>query len=46
MASMEADAYLVNGSSHTIAKSGYHKFSADWSGVKAKQITIPAHQIN
>lgn len=46
MASMQADAFLWDGSYHTIAKSGYHKFSADWSGVKAKQITIPAHQIN
>lgn len=46
MASMQADALLIDGSSHTIAKSGFHKFSADWSGVKAKQITIPAQQIN
>ncbi|HZQ19278.1 MAG TPA: hypothetical protein VFA90_11180 [Terriglobales bacterium] len=46
MASMEADAFLSDGSFHTIAKSGFHRFSADWSGDSAKQITIPAHQIN
>ena len=46
MASMQADVFLVDGSYHTIAKSGFHRFSADWSGVKAKQITVPAHQIN
>ncbi|HSS95896.1 MAG TPA: hypothetical protein VLK33_02640 [Terriglobales bacterium] len=46
MASVQADAVLADGSYHTIAKSGFHKFSADWSGPKAKQITISAHQIN
>ncbi len=46
MASMQADACLADGTCHTIAKSGFHRFSADWSGVKAKQITISAHKIN
>ncbi len=46
MASMQADAVLMDGSSHTIAKSGFHRFSADWSGPKAKQITVWAHPIN
>jgi hypothetical protein len=46
MASVQADAVLADGSYHTIAKSGFHRFSADWSGPKAKQITISAHQIN
>jgi len=46
MASMQADAILADGSHHTIAKFGFHRFSADWSGPKAKEITIPAHPIN
>ena len=45
MASMQADAALADGSSHTIAKYGFHRFSADWSGPKAKLITIPAQLI-
>jgi hypothetical protein len=45
MASMEASATLADGSSHVIAKFGFHRFSADWSGPKAKQITIPAQLI-
>jgi hypothetical protein len=46
MASMQADAILADGSHQTIAKFGFHRFSADWSGPKAKQITIPANPIN
>lgn len=46
MASVEADAVLADGTYHTIAKSGFHRFSADWNGPKAKQITISAHPIN
>jgi hypothetical protein len=46
MNSMQADAVLMNGSYHTIAKSGYHRFSADWSGESAKQISIRANAIN
>jgi hypothetical protein len=46
MGSVQADAYLVNGTHHTIAKSGFHRFSSDWSGPKAKEITIGAHVIN
>ena len=46
MASMQADAILADGSSHTIAQTGFHRFSADWSGPKAKQISIPSHPIN
>jgi hypothetical protein len=46
MASMQADAILAGGSHHTIAKSGFHRFSSDWSGPKAKTITIGAHVIN
>jgi hypothetical protein len=46
MGSMQADASLVDGSYHTIAKSGFHRFSADWSGPKAKEISIAAHVIN
>jgi len=46
MASLQADAVLTDGSYHTVAKSGFHRFSADWSGPKAKQITISAHPIN
>ena len=45
MASMQGDASLADGSSHTIAKFGFHRFSADWSGPKAKQISIPAQLI-
>jgi len=43
---MQADAVLVDGSYHTIAKSGFHRFSSDWSGPKAKEISIAAHAIN
>ena len=46
MASMRADAVFADGSYHTIAKSGFHRFSADWNGPKAKEITIAAHVIN
>jgi len=46
MNSMQADAVLMDGSSHTIAKSGFHRFSADWSGPKAKEISIKAQAIN
>jgi hypothetical protein len=46
MASVQADAVLADGSHYTIAKSGFHRFSSDWSGPKAKQIRISAHQIN
>jgi hypothetical protein len=45
MNSMKADAW-VNGKYHTIATHGFHRFSADWSGAKAREITIPAHAIN
>jgi hypothetical protein len=45
MSSMQADA-LVNGQNHTIAQYGFHRFSADWNGAKARQITIQAHSIN
>ena len=45
MASMQADATLADGSYHTIARFGFHRFSSDWNGPKAKQITIPAHLI-
>jgi hypothetical protein len=44
MSSMQADA-LVNGQYHTIAQYGFHRFSADWNGAKARQITIQAHPI-
>src|SRR4051812_48146528 len=46
MASMQADAVLADGSYRTIAKAGFHRFSTDWSGPKAKQISISAHPIN
>lgn len=46
MASMEADAFLADGSHHTLAKSGFHRFSADMSGPAARQIMIQAHPIN
>ncbi len=45
MNSMQADAW-VNGTYHTIAQYGFHRFSADWNGPKAKEITIPTHAIN
>jgi hypothetical protein len=45
MSSMQADA-LVNGRYHTIATYGFHRFSADWNGTKAREITIAAHAIN
>ena len=45
MSSMQADA-VVNGQYHTIAQYGFHRFSADWNGAKARQITIQAHAIN
>ncbi|HJT69799.1 MAG TPA: hypothetical protein VJ731_06340 [Terriglobales bacterium] len=46
MESMQAEAYLEDGSHHSIAQSGFHKFSADVSGPTARQINISAHQIN
>lgn len=46
MASMQADAFLADGSHHTIAKVGFHRFSADTTGSKAREIRIPAHPIN
>jgi len=45
MNSMQADAW-VNGTYHTIAQYGFHRFSADWNGPKAREITIPTHAIN
>jgi hypothetical protein len=45
MNSMRADAW-VNGKYHTIAQYGFHRFSADSNGPKAKEITIPTHSIN
>ena len=45
MSSMKADA-SVGPTSHTIAQYGFHRFSSDWSGEKAREITIPAHAIN
>jgi hypothetical protein len=45
MASMQAHAILVDGSRHTIANFGFHRFSADPSGPSARQITIPAQII-
>jgi hypothetical protein len=45
MSSMQADAW-VGPAYHTIAQYGFHRFSADWSGEKAREITIPAHAIN
>ena len=45
MSSMKADA-LVGSTPHTIAQYGFHRFSSDWSGEKAREITIPAHAIN
>jgi len=46
MASMQAGAFLADGSYHTIAKSGFHRFSSDWSGSKARQITVWAQPTN
>ena len=46
MASVQADADPANGTHHTIAKSGFHRFSSDGSGAKARDITIAAHVIN
>ena len=46
MASVQADADFADGSYRTVAKSGFHRFSADSSGPKAKEITISAHPIN
>jgi len=45
MNSMEAAAW-VGSSYHTIANSGFHRFSSDWSGEKARQIDISTHAIN
>ncbi len=45
MNSMQAAAW-VGGTYHTIAQYGFHRFSADWSGPKAKEIEIPTHAIN
>ncbi len=45
MNSMQAG-ILVNGTPRTIATSGFHRFSADWNGPKAREITIPTHAIN
>ncbi|WP_162601756.1 hypothetical protein [Occallatibacter savannae] len=46
MASMQAVAILADGSRHTIAKSGFHRFSADPNGPKARMIAIPAQPID
>ena len=46
MASVQVDAVFADGTYRTIAKSGFHRFGADWSGPKAKQITIGMHPIN
>ena len=46
MASMQADAFLADGSHHTIAKTGFHRFSADTTGPKAREIRIRAQPIN
>ncbi|HMK20923.1 MAG TPA: hypothetical protein VK466_01230 [Terriglobales bacterium] len=45
MSSMKADAW-VGPTYHTIAQYGFHRFSSDWSGEKAREITIPTHAIN
>ena len=45
MNSMQADAW-VGPTYHTIAQYGFHRFSSDWSGEKAREITIPTHAIN
>jgi len=46
MASMQADASLADGTKHTIGKFGFHRFSSDQSGTKARQITVPSQPIN
>lgn len=46
MASMQADAFLADGSHHTIAKAGFHRFSADTSGPSAREIEIRPQLIN
>jgi hypothetical protein len=46
MASMRADAFLTDGSYHTIAQAGFHRFSADMGGSNSREIRISAHQIN
>ena len=46
MASVQANAVLADGTYHTIAKSGFHRFSADSSGPKARHVTISAHPMN
>ena len=46
MASMQADASLADGTKHTIGKFGFHRFSSDQSGPKARQITVPSQPIN
>ena len=45
MASVQADATFADGTYKTIAKFGFHRFSADWTGSKSKQITIPVQLI-
>jgi hypothetical protein len=45
MSSMQADAW-VGAMYHTIAQYGFHRFSSDWNGAKAREITIPTHAIN
>ena len=45
MSSMKADAW-VGSTYHTIAQYGFHRFSSDWSGAKAREITIPTQAIN
>jgi hypothetical protein len=45
MNSMEAAAW-VGSTYHTIANNGFHRFSSDWSGEKARQISVATHAIN
>jgi len=45
MNSMEAAAW-VGSTYHTIANYGFHRFSSDWSGEKARQISVATHAIN
>jgi hypothetical protein len=45
MSSMKADA-LVGSTPHTVAQYGFHRFSSDWNGEKAREVTIPAHALN
>ena len=45
MSSMQADAW-VGATYHTIAQYGFHRFSSDWNGAKAREINIPTHAIN